>query len=183
MNRLGTLLIVLLIAASVGACSLGSGLSTGSVLGGAQANAGAAAVPPPLTANDRAVQVAATSARAERCGFNFNPDKLRDTFLAAEVAIPGAPADLPKQYDVTRKSVIAAIVQDEGYCTEGRTKVIKGDLVRHLAGDFSPPQRKAGPVVAGGGWFDNSAGYRQRETINPEILDDPKAKRTRRIDE
>lgn len=182
MRRLDLILSLPLLALALGGCSLGQGLTTGSVFGGQQANAGAATPPPPkpATAEDRTTQVAATSARAERCGFNFNPDRLRANFLAAEAAAT-PPVDMSQRYDVTRRSVIAAIVSDEGYCTEGRTRAIKADLGRHLAGDFSPVPKK--PEVASG-WLDSGPpGYRQRETINPEILDDPRAKRTRRVEE
>jgi hypothetical protein len=180
MHRLVTAIAIAALAATLGACSLGNGLSTGSILGG-QTNAGAAAVPPPpppVTPLDRALQVAATSARAERCGFNFSPDKLRGNFLAAEAAQGGAPTDLAQKYDYTRKSVVAVAAADEGYCTEARTRVIKADLGRHLAGDYAPPPRKA-EVAAG--WFDTSPGYRQRETVNPELLDDRDAKKTKRV--
>lgn len=181
MRRLTVILMFPALAAALGACGLGQGLSTGSVLGGSQANAGAGSVPPPVTPIDRVTQVAATSARAERCGFNFNPDRLRASYLASETATPGAPADLTQRYDVTRKAVIGALVSDEGYCTEGRTKAIKADLARHLAGDYAPTQKRQD--VANDGWFSpQTPAYRQRETVNPEILNDPTAKKTKRID-
>lgn len=183
MRRLATTLAIPALAAALGACGLGQGLSTGSVLGGNQANAGAGSVPPPapVTPIDRVTQVAATSARAERCGFNFNPDRLRANYLASESATPGAPADITQRYDVTRKTVIGALVSDEGYCTEGRTKAIKADLTRHLAGDFAPTPKRQD--VANDGWFGSQTpAYRQRETVNPEILNDPTAKKTKRID-
>lgn len=180
MLRIASILMIPALALTMGACSLGDGLSTGSVFGSKQTSASAVAAPPPVTAEDRATQVAATSARAERCGFNFNADRLRANYLASESAA-GTASDMSQRYDVTRKSLIAALVKDEGYCSEGRTKAIKADLGRHLAGDFAPAAKKQD--VALPGLFDSTGpGYRVRETVNPEVISDPTAKKTKRIE-
>lgn len=178
MRRLATITALPLIATALAGCGLGSSLSTGSILGGGQANAGVPKEPPPITAVDRLAQVAATSARAERCGFNFNPDRLRESFLAAEMSQPGAPSDLAQKYDFTRKGVIAATVSDDTYCTEGRTRIIKADLTRHLAGDYNPLRKQQVDLSGMKGDYD----YRSRETVNPELLDDRNAKKTKRVD-
>ena len=38
----------------------------------------------PITPVDRALHIATTSARAQKCGYNFDPARLRESFLAAE---------------------------------------------------------------------------------------------------
>lgn len=178
MHRLAIMTALPLIATALAGCGLGNGLSTGSILGGGQANAGVPKEPPPITAVDRVAQVAATSARAERCGFNFNAERLRENFLASETAQPGAPGDLAQKYEFTRKGVISATVGDDSYCTEGRTRIIKADLARHLAGDYNP-QRKQEVDLSG---LKGDYGYRTREVVNPELLDDKSAKKTKRVD-
>ena len=66
-----------------------SSLTTASLTGGgaqpAQA-AAAPAAPPPSDPTSRALQVGATSARAVRCGFYFDPARLKASFLASEMA-------------------------------------------------------------------------------------------------
>ena len=67
--------LVLLLAAC---SSSGSGLTTGSLLPGTKAKQ--AADP----ATERAMQVAATAARAAKCGYNFDPIRLKTSYLAYE---------------------------------------------------------------------------------------------------
>ena len=69
-------------------CSSSGGLTTASLMGGgnaseASASAAAPAGPPPSDPTSRTLQVAATSARATRCGFYFDPERLKSSFLAA----------------------------------------------------------------------------------------------------
>lgn len=94
------------------------------------------------TPTARAVQVAWTAMRAKKCGFNFDAQKLRNSFLQAEGAITGDPATLTKAqraYDYTAKNITERIGPDENYCTETRARKIGADLKRHLAGDYSAP--------------------------------------------
>lgn len=140
------LLPLLLGALALGGCgaSLGS-ITTGSLFG---KKAEAAAAPQPQ--NDsvaRAIQVGTTSARAVKCGFNFDPAKLKTNFLAAETA--ASPADVAKfseVYDVSFRGVSKAVAsQGDEYCSDTKTIKIKEALNRHLAGDYtpSPPEPKA----------------------------------------
>jgi len=148
-------------------CSAGSSLSTGSLFGGSASATPAAPVAAPVTVSDptsRAFQVGTVSARAVKCGYNFDPAKLRASFLAYEVGSGLSSADVPRVeqiYDVSYNGVVKATATDKAYCTEARTKEIKTDLTRHLAGDYTPTPRK--PVVAESGglfgdWGSSSSG-------------------------
>lgn len=138
-------------------------LSTGSVAPGAQP----AAVPaPPATPAARAFAVGGASARAARCGFYFDPVKLRANFLAAEQQTGATPEDLAKiekNYDVSAATMAKVIAGEENYCSEEKTKYIKADLTRHLAGDYAPgpPHAKKeedeGLFSSSGGLFSGSS--------------------------
>lgn len=117
--------------------------TTGSLFGGDAAKPTAAAAP--QVSNDptsRAVQVGTTSARALKCGFNFDPVKLRTQFLATESATLTNAEDaakLSKVYDIGFNGVSKAVAsKDESYCTSVKTAKIKDALNRHLAGDYTP---------------------------------------------
>lgn len=162
----------LLVAACSGGPALPS-LSTGSVSAGADAPAaagaqaaaapaaatGAAAAPAPAVKNDptqRAFQVGSTSARAVKCGFFFDPVKLKQQFLAAETTQGTAIADMAKVekiYDVSFNGIARGIAEKEDYCTPAKSKEIKADLTRHLAGDYVPQQSKQVAVKEEGGFF------------------------------
>ena len=97
-----------------------------------------------------------TSARAQKCGFSFDPVKLKTNFLATEArngALQPQLASTEKAYDQSFTSISARIKGEEGYCTEKKTAAIKSDLQRHLAGDYTPklPVEKK---VASGGFLD-----------------------------
>ena len=82
-----TLLGCLAVSVALAGCGSGSGsgLSTASVLG--EAPASATAENPGITKSDpmaRPVQVAWTSARAEKCGFSFDAARLKASYLAYE---------------------------------------------------------------------------------------------------
>lgn len=117
---------------------------------------------------DRALQVAATSARASKCGYNFDPAKLKAQYIAYETG-QGAPADrVGKIYDTALASVAGKIGPPDEYCTDERTATIKADLTRHLAGDYAPSKRSQE-----GGAFDwlasksESRPWRKEETFCP----------------
>ena len=108
------------------------------------------AVKAPAAQNDpssRALQVGSTSARALKCGYNFDPSKLRTEFLAAESAAnPTTTDQVAKIYDTAFNGVTKAVAtQGEDYCTEAKVAQIKLALSRHLAGDYTPPPQA--PVV------------------------------------
>jgi hypothetical protein len=88
----------------------------------------------------RPIAVAWTSARAQRCGFFFDPAKLRASYLAFEAKESG-PEQLgkaEKTYDSTFKTIRERVTADPEYCTDTKSAEIKKDLTRHLAGDFTP---------------------------------------------
>ena len=173
------------LALSAAACSKSASqlLATGSV----QAKPpGAAAAPAPVKPEDRALNVAAVAARAVKCGYNFDPAKLRANYLASETT-GGTSAEgivkLTQLYDFAFSKIAAAIADKEGYCTDERAKSIKTSLTRHLAGDFSPPKRKV--AAKGGGWFDwGEPEPGTREVLNPDWVNDPKnQKETKRVED
>ncbi len=82
--------LVALVTLSLGGCGAKlPSLSTGSLLGGSKPVAN-------INPNDpvtRTMDVAATSARAIKCGYNFDPVKLKSQFLTSETT--SSPADAP----------------------------------------------------------------------------------------
>jgi hypothetical protein len=96
----------------------------------------------------RPVAVAWTSARAKRCGFYFDPAKLKINYLAYE-RMQGAAGEqltrIEQSYDTTYKTTSDRISGDTRYCSDRKGLEIKADLQRHLAGDYTPnlPQPKA----------------------------------------
>jgi hypothetical protein len=151
--RRTTPVVMLMLAVAAAGCSSGNTMSlfTGSTT--PSSAAGTAPAPPPAKPSDRALQVAATSARASRCGYNFDPQRLRTSYMASE-SQAGLPAPematLEKLYDVTRDRVAKSITDSETYCTDEQTATIKRDLGRHMAGDFTPVRKIEG--TAGDWW-------------------------------
>lgn len=164
-------------------CSGGTGLTTSSLLTGSTPGAGAPAAKVAETdPTTRALQVAALSARAEKCGYNFDPNRIRTAYLQSESqqgATPEQLAGVTRAYDFTRQKVGSEIADDDDYCTDARTRDIKTKLTRYLAGDFSAERQVA---AASGGWFDTSAGPSKREVLNPDWVNDPNnISKTRRV--
>jgi hypothetical protein len=161
---------------ALGGCS-GGGLTTGSLFGSSQAGMVAAAQP--ADASARATQVGAVSARAAKCGFNFDPTALKTSFMNAEAAQAADQAALNKterEYDTIRGKVATAISKEPDFCSDGKSREIKADLTRHLAGDFTPKQVKvADPALLA------AAGPKARETINPDFLIDKQASKTKSV--
>jgi len=153
------------VLAGCGNSSGGSGITTAGLLDGNKPAAGEG----PRISNDdpmaRPVQVAWTSARAQRCGFNFNAANLRGNFIAAEQR-NGQPVDqVTKVYDQTFAQIATQIAGQGDFCSDKKTAQIKADLTRHLAGDYTPnlPQPK---VVAQKGWFETDEDGKAKETFN-----------------
>ena len=139
-------LVVTVAAMMLSACSgTPAELTTGSLFGGGDKPK--AAPPPPR--NDpisRAFQVGAVSARAAKCGFNFDPARLKSSYLAAEAQLGTSADELAKSeklYNTTQNAVARAIAGAEDYCSDERVAYIRGDLTRHLAGDFTPSPPKS----------------------------------------
>lgn len=155
-------------AAVLAGCSGSSALTTGSLFGGKTDPAKEETAP--AVKNDptsRSFQVGSVSARAVKCGFYFDPDKLKASYLASEAQLGAGPdelAKIEKTYTVSYGTVQKVISGQNEYCTERKTKEIKADLSRHLAGDFtpSPPRPKeeddGGLFTFGGATDDAKAG-------------------------
>lgn len=163
------------LAGLLSACGAGSSLTTSSIMGSGKSEP---APPKPVTASDRALYVGANVARAQRCGFFFDPEQLRANYLAAEQAA-GTPPDLlqkvTREFDFTRQTVLAAAAKDDGYCTEGRNREVKAALTRQLAGDFNPPQRRQELNV---GWFEHQ---RREQSFDGNKVFDASQKRQQPI--
>ena len=166
MNRfaqaLGFALLLAGTALHAGCGNSGSGLITSST-----------AAPGGITNQDpmaRPVSVAWTSARAKRCGFYFEPAKLKINYLSYERA-QGADgeqlAKIEKSYDASFKATSDRISGDADYCGDRKGLAIKADLQRHLAGDYAPNLPTPKPV-ASCGFFGCS------ESISDEPFDSKK---------
>lgn len=167
-----TLLASLTVFMALGGCSNAPlpSLTTGSLFGSkpdAQAAATSPAAPAaPAMRNDptmRTLQVSRTAAKAQRCGFNFDAVKLKGNLMASEGRQGGVDvaelAKLDKVYSGSFNGTMKASLADEGYCTEARTKHIKAELARHLAGDFAPGEAFKDPNAEDeGGLFSGSGG-------------------------
>jgi|GEM_PF-6616202 len=148
MKRSLALLMAVTSAAGLAGCgdTAKSLLSTGSLFGGKKPAAVAAAPgPPKVDPSARAIEVGWVSARASKCGFYFDPAKLKQQYLASEAA-SGIPLEqlrkLELTYQYSVKSTKLKIAKAEDYCSEINTTAIRKDLQRHLSGDFTPAKRK-----------------------------------------
>ncbi len=109
--------------------------------------------PPPDDPTTRAVHVGVTVARAQKCGYYFDPQKVRSNFLATEAQRNTSPETLKKletSFDFARNRVAQQIATNPAYCNADRTATIKRDLNRYLAGDFTAPKRKQVAANSGG---------------------------------
>jgi hypothetical protein len=150
-RSLGTWLL-LAAAAGLAACSSGaSGLITGSTQVADTDAPGGFTNENPLA---RPIGVAWTSARAKRCGFYFDPAKLRSSYLAYEARQSNGEllAKSEKSYDTTYQVITQRISADPNYCTDRKGVEIKTELARYLKGDYAPNFPKA-KVVASCGFF------------------------------
>lgn len=164
-------------AASIALSGCGSSslpsLTTGSLFSSQKPAQTAAPLPPPDDPVARAVNVGVTAARAQKCGYYFDPQQLRTSFLAAEAQRTTSPEALKKietSYDFARLRVGRQIAAQEGYCNATRTAAIKQDLTRYLAGDFSAPKKKA--KVASGGLFSGLESDDRPDKFNKDAIHD-----------
>lgn len=156
-------------ALALGACSSGNPLTTGTLFGGSQEKPAAPAAAPETT-TDRVVHVGTTAARAQRCGYVFDPVALRQSYLAFETqqgSAPEAVAKAEQSYDYTYATVTKSIVGNADYCSEDQNAVIKRDLTKVLAGDFSSPTRAPAANV---GWW---SPQRTEKPMDREKIFDP----------
>lgn len=146
-----------------------SSLITGSIFSGPPKTAASADGAPAVKPEDplaRPANVAWISARAVKCGFYFDPAKLRQSFLAAQAA-EGVRADqlaaMQRTYDASFTRVTNALAENDSYCDAQQTAEIKASLNRHLAGDFSTakPTKVAAKESMFGWLTEPSTGNRQ----------------------
>lgn len=104
----------------------------------------AAAATGPQIVNDpdtRVLQVAWTSARADKCQFYYELPKLKSAYLASEVQAGAGEVEIAridKAFEFTRASVAGRLATKSNYCQdEANIRAIKSDLARYLSGDFS----------------------------------------------
>ncbi len=134
-------------------CSSGPGITTGSLIGGSDQATPAAAPLDNNTPTGRALHVGRVSARAMKCGYNFDAAALKSNYIAAEASGGLAVGDLTKIeriYDTGYRGVTSAAASEPDYCNSKRTAVIKTQLTNVLAANYSPPAQK---VVASTGMF------------------------------
>jgi hypothetical protein len=162
---------VVLVAVMLAGCSGTPELSTGSLFGSGEKPKPVGPVNDPSV---RAFQVGTVSARAIKCGFNFDPAKLKTNYLAYERALAPT-ADLrqiEKTYDVSFNGVAKAVAGQSNYCTDAKTKKIKADLARHLAGDYapsaSPKKQEEGGLFSG--WW--GSGDSDNKSFSPSLPTD-----------
>jgi hypothetical protein len=166
-------LVALALAGCSGATSLSSGLTTGSIFGsGEKAQPAGPVNDPPM----RAFQVATVSARAIKCGFNFDPAKLKTDYLAYERTLSSTVdlAKIERMYDASFNGVAKVVAGRNDYCTPEKTKTIKADLARHLAGDYTPsplPKKQEEEGLFSGWGSGDSGGPGVRSTISTDNSD------------
>ena len=113
----------------------------------------------------RAFQVGTVSARAIKCGFNFDPAKLKTNYLAYETPARPAPTSrkVERIYDVSFNGVAKAVAGETDYCSRREdARPSRPTSRRHLAGDYTPSPRRRSQQEDGlfSGW--GSGGSRQR---------------------
>jgi hypothetical protein len=146
LGRISAKIILLFVAAANWGCSNGSGGNTnGSLI--------PATTLVERDANDkqsRLVQVASTSARAKRCGFAFDPDTLKGSYLAYEAkqGSSGEQVGIGNNYDSVVMSISKEVGANSRYCSDRETARIKAALQRHLAGDYTPDPPKPQSVAS-----------------------------------
>lgn len=159
-------------------CSGGPSLTTGSLFGGSDGTEKKAvkAEQPKGDATTRAFQVGSVSARAVKCGYNFDPAKLKASFLAGEAAQgadEGIIARASRIYDIAYSGVTKGVSDQQSYCTEKRTAGIKKDLSRYLGGDFSERTVKVAKQDKGffSGWGNSGSSSSSGVSVKPSTYE------------
>ncbi len=168
MNYLQSLCAGLTVAIVASGCSGGGGFTTASLLG-------TAPKPQLDEPTERALHSASISARASKCGYNFDPGRLRESFLASEAANGATPEQMTKlgqSYDFTRATVAKQIANPEEYCSDGKTREVSAALTKQLAGDFKAPKKP--PLPKSAGWWDTTG---TQKPMNKEEIFNPQAGR------
>ncbi|MGI9520237.1 MAG: hypothetical protein ACR2PG_01195 [Hyphomicrobiaceae bacterium] len=125
------------------------------------------------TPTDRAVNVGATVARAQKCGYYFDANTLKSQYLAAEAQIAPSPETMKKTetaYEYARIRVARKVAKSDNYCTKERVKTVKAQLNRYLAGDYRPPKQTKKRPKSEWGWL--TADDPRKEVWNPYYEND-----------
>lgn len=167
--------VPILAALLLAGCSGSSGLTTSSLFGEDEKPAEPAG--PVSTPSTRAFQVGTVSARAIKCGFNFNPAKLKSNYLQYETNQGTAVTDMAnveKIYDASFNGVAKAVSTQGDYCTPTKVKTVKADLSRHLAGDYTPSAVPKAPEEEGifSGWGSGGGDTAEMKRIVPSTVED-----------
>jgi hypothetical protein len=124
---------------ALGACSSSdAGLSTSSLFS-------PAAPKPQDVVAARAKLAAQTSASAVKCGYNFDPARLRSSYISFETAKGTPPPEVARAeqvYDSTRQAYAANLTKIADFCSEAETDKIKKTLNQQLAGNFDIEAKK-----------------------------------------
>lgn len=120
----------------VSACSDPSGSGASSLVTGSIFSSAPKAAANPDDPARRPTRVALVSASAVKCGFYFDPAKLRQSLLTTQTAGEQL-AKAQKSYDDAFARTSKALADQNDFCTEGQVADLKSDLNRHLAGDFT----------------------------------------------
>ena len=165
----------------VAGCSGTANLTTSALNG--SGNAGEVK---PSSQMDRALHIASTSARAQRCGFYFDAAQLRGQFLANEIqrgATADVAANIERAYDFTHRRISAKVNKSANYCSAARNASIKKALNVALGGNFEPPRKAT--KSNDGGLFGSLEPKSGREVFNPNHIYDPQMYEnpTKRVDD
>jgi hypothetical protein len=158
------------LALALSACSSGSALTTGTLLGGSEKKEAPVALVP-ASPTDRALIAGTTAARAQKCGYVFDPANFRQGYLSYETQ-QGTPqpelAKAEKSYDYTLASISKSIAPEQNYCTDELTATVKRDLNRMLTGDYSAPAKKPEVNTAWWGRPSSTDKFDRDKAINPQ---------------
>lgn len=103
------------------------------------------------TPQNRLLQVSSTAARASYCAFGMDRAKLKADYLAYERQQGATPEMLAKfdtLYDSSYNLFYTKVRENPESCSKNQIEEIRPDINRHLAGDYTPSQRKPDPQQA-----------------------------------
>ncbi len=84
------------------------------------------------------MQLAWTSARAEKCGFVYQPNMLVSNWVNQEGRTGGDVGARRQAYEFAFRRFQATLAKNPKYCTQARIAETRRDLNRHMEGDYSP---------------------------------------------
>lgn len=153
MPKAASPLLSILLALGLAACSSTGGSQTGFLSGGGDADA--TATTQQTVSNDpdtRVMQLAWNTARADKCGFQFNAPRMRASYLAWEGELGAAPEEIARYasgYDQSGALFRARIKAEPiaEYCSGKVVSDIRSAMTQYIAGDFSARSIYKRPVI------------------------------------